>query len=483
MPQWKTTISNLCTIYNHIHGIHLEMPSSLLLPSFKLFGTSGVRGYINRNVTPDFVAKMGLAFAISMGGKGKVAVARDVRPHSLAVQKAVESGLMAGGVDVVDCGVAPTPSVLYFLLREGLDGAVVVTGSHTIAPIVGLLFFQRDGGEISPKDQLHVEKIYFKGKLVPVPWNRLGRYEMGSPLPHYEEAVIGLVNLKKVSGYRIVVDPGNGASSACLAKVLSSAGCHVWAINDVPDGRFPNRPPYPRREVLASLIKEVRERKADLGVATDGDGDRAVFVTEKGKVVWGDVTGALFAREELRERPGGTVVTSINSSDLIHDVCRGKGKIVVTRVGPPAIIDALRNDVNAVFGFEETGKFIWPGSLLYGDCALSTLKMLSLMNGLGMSLHEAKEDLPRYHMIKRAYRCSESLKGPLLQKVYESLKKEGVSLSTTDGVKARYPDGSWLLLRPSGTEPFFRCYAEARSAHRALELARHGLRLIREASS
>ena len=451
--------------------------------ALRLFGTSGIRGFINRTLTPEFAARMGLCFAHLMGREGEVAVGRDVRLHASLIQRAVISGLNSGGVDVRECGVAPTPAVLHYMKHEGLDGAVLVTGSHTIAPVVGLLFFLRDGGEINVRAEERLERLYFGGGLSPNPWNRTGHTRQGEPIESYYDAVERASDARLVAGRRVIVDPGNGAASGVISTLLQRLGCKASAVNDVADGRFPSRSPYPRREVLGGLRRAVKETSADAGVATDGDGDRAIFVDENGNAVWGDVTGSLFALDSLERRGGGTIVAPVNSSQLIRDVCRGRGRLVTTRVGPPAIIDALRNRPDSVFGFEETGKYIWPDVLLYGDVALSTLRMLELMERRGKSMAELTATLPRYHMVKRAFRCAESSKTTIHDRVLALSSGMGATVITLDGVKAVYPDRSWILLRPSGTEPFFRCYAEARTAKKAEELARSGIRMLREAES
>jgi phosphomannomutase/phosphoglucomutase len=451
--------------------------------TLRLFGTSGIRGYINRNLTPDFAARMGLCFAHLLGREGEVAVGMDVRLHSAIIQRAVISGLNAGGVDVRDCGVVPTPAVLHYLKREKLNGAVLVTGSHAIPPVIGLLFFQADGGEINVREEGRLESLYFGGTLLPNPWNRTGRTKPGEAIGAYTESILDAADAGRLGGRRVVVDPGNGAASGVVGPVLSELGLKVVAINDSADGRFPSRPPYPRRGVLGALRRAVIEASADLGVATDGDGDRAIFVDERGDVVWGDIAGSLFASDCLQGGNGRAIVAPVNSSQLIRDVCRGRGRLVTTRVGPPAIIDALRRTEDAVFGFEETGKYIWPEALLYGDVVLSTAKMMELMDRRGVSLRKLTATLPKYHMVKRAFRCADSSKVAIQGRILELARQKEARIITLDGVKMVYPDRSWMLLRPSGTEPFFRCYVEAKTAKQAEELARGGVRLLREASS
>ena len=454
--------------------------------NLRLFGTSGIRGTANVKITPEMAAKLGVTFASFLGNRGTVAVGRDVRLPAKPLHYAFISGVLAGGVNVEDCGIAPTPAVLWTVKERGLDGAAVVTGSHTPPEIIGLLFFMRDTAEFSVEESLEFEKI-FLGKPEAVAWNEVGKLSEIDALDLYFRNVLRYVDLGKIasSDFKVIMDPGNGASALICNKILQAAGVKVVLINGSVDVTYPNRDPYPRPEVLGELARRVIANRADIGSATDTDGDRAIFVDSEGKVLWGDVSGCVFVRDVLKRHGSGVIVAPINTSRLINWACDVyNGKMEHTKIGPPNIVSALKR-VNAVFGLEETGKNIWPETILYGDWVLATLRMLEIMAREQESLSELVQEFPKFHMGKEAIRCPEILKNGVMMNALREWKKrkEEAEVVTIDGIKVIYPDGSWLLLRPSGTEPVFRIYAESQDIRRIQELLKIGSALVRKSLS
>lgn len=427
----------------------------------RLFGTSGIRGRLDEFLTPEFARTAGLSFATYLGNQGTVLVARDVRPQSESIQRCVIAGVCSGGIDVVDCGVTSTPATLVALKSLRHKAAIVVTGSHIPPPTTGILFFLDDTGEMDEVGEERVESLLRSEQWRRAPAADVGSVQTLDVLEIYEEEMHR--SLGRVSGYRIVVDPGNGAAFSTLPKVLMNAGCEVITINGNPDGTFPSRSPHPQPSSLMDLARTVKETKADLGVGTDSDGDRALFATTNGEVLWGDITSAILAGSELKARGGGRVITTINTSSLVQFVTRQLGgEIVATKVGPPAIAQALRKYDDAIFATEESGKHIWPGVLLYGDAALATGKLLGTMREEQKSLEELHGDLPRFHQLKSTVPCPEHLKTEALRIVLETWKARGEEeMLTVDGLKVTYPNLSWFLIRPSGTEAVFRCHSES----------------------
>ena len=454
--------------------------------NLRLFGTSGIRGRANVEITPEMAAKLGVTFASFLGNRGTVAVGRDVRLPARPVQYAFISGVLAGGVNVEDCGVAPTPAVLWTVKERGLDGAAVVTGSHTPPEIIGLLFFMRDTAEFSVEESVEFEKVFW-GRAKTVAWNDVGKLYEVDALDLYTRSVLKCVDLRKIasSSFKVVMDPGNGASALLCDKILHAAGVKVVLINGDVDVLCPNRDPYPRPEVLGELGRRVVADRADIGSATDTDGDRAIFVDGEGNVLWGDVSGCVFVRDVLRRHGSGVIVAPINTSRLINWACEVyNGKMEYTKIGPPNIVSALKRS-KAVFGLEETGKNIWPGTILYGDWLLATLRMLEILAEEQKSLSELVQEFPRFHMSKEAIRCPETSKNRVMLNALRELekRKEDAEVVTIDGIKITYSDGSWLLLRPSGTEPVFRVYAESQDLRRMHELIKMGSELVKKSLS
>jgi len=256
-----------------------------------------------------------------------------------------------------------------------------------------------------------------------------------------------------------------------LSSALENTGCEVITINGQPDGTFPARSPYPQPSTLGQLASTVKDSRADLGVGVDSDGDRALFA-RSGNVLWGDTTCAIFVKNELRSHNGGQVITTINTSNIIRLLCQGYGgTLTVTKVGPPAMAQALRNQKDALIATEESGKYIWPQILLYGDAALATGKLLKIMREEQKSLEELEGELPRFYQFKSTFSCPEQLKSPAVHFAVNVWKDaKDVEVSTIDGIKVNYPDHSSFLLRASGTEPTLRCYAESRNLNEAKKL-------------
>jgi len=451
--------------------------------NLRLFGTSGIRGTANVEITPEMATKLGITFASFLGNEGTVAVGRDVRLPAKLLHHAFISGVLAGGVNVEDCGLAPTPAVLWAVKKRGLDGATVVTGSHTLPEIIGFLFFMSDTAELSVEESYQFENIFFNKPKV-VAWNEVGKCTEVDVSDLYLRSVLEYVDLPKISssGFKVVLDPGSGASALVCDKIFQAAGVKVDVINGEPDGMFPHRDPYPRPEALSELVREVNESGADIGSATDADGDRAIFVDDEGKVLWGDVSGCVFVKDILMKHRGGVIVAPINTSQLINWVCNVyNGKLTYTKVGPSSIVSGLKR-VKAVFGVEETGKNIWPEAILYGDWILATLKMLEVVAREQKSLSELVQEFPKFHMRKEAFHCPEALKKSVMMNALKEWKQRGeeAEVVTIDGIKIIYPDGSWILLRPSGTEPVFRIYVESQDPISVQELAKVGSELIKK---
>jgi len=451
----------------------------------RLFGTSGIRGTANVDITPEMAIKLGVTFASFLGNEGTVAVGRDVRLPAKLLHHAFISGVLAGGVNVEDYGLAPTPAVLWAIKKRELDGAAVITGSHTPSEKIGFLFFMRDTAEFSVTESYQFEKIFFNKPKVVV-WNEVGKCSEVDVSDLYLRSVLEHVDLRKISSsdFKVVIDPGNGASTLICDKIFQAAGIKVVVINGEPNGMFPNREPYPRPEVLSELAREVNESGADIGSATDADGDRAIFADGGGNVLWGDISGGVFVRDILMKRGGGVVVAPINTSQLIECVCNSyNGRIFYTKVGPPHIVHGIKKE-KAIFGFEETGKNIWPEAMLYGDWILTTLKMLEIMAKKQKSLSELVKEFPKFHMKKEAFYCPETLKSRVMSNVLKEWKKRGevAKVVTLDGIKNIYPDGSWILFRPSGTEPVFRMYAESQDPIIVQKLAKVGSELIKKST-
>jgi phosphomannomutase/phosphoglucomutase len=276
----------------------------------------------------------------------------------------------------------------------------------------------------------------------------------------------------------IALDPGNGVTSITAPIIARKLGCSVYTINAKVDGLFPGRESEPKPENLGGLGALVEASEADVGVAFDGDGDRAIFVDEVGKVHWGDRSFALVARDFLSKNPDETIATPVSSSKVIDDVVEaGHGRLVWTKVGS-VVVSRTMVEQGIKLGGEENGGIMYGPHLPVRDGTMAMALILEIMAKGGSSLSELFDELPQYSQIKDRVACPNRLKQKALEAIRHSV--DAPKVETIDGLKLWYPNGSWILIRPSGTEPIFRLYAEAQNLEQVSRIIKDNKRILRE---
>jgi phosphomannomutase/phosphoglucomutase len=458
-----------------------RMPESHTPNAPRLFGTDGIRRVVGRDITPVFVAEVGSAIGTYLHGTGDVLVARDFRTSSDAMARLLTGALLMDGVNVRDMGVMPTPCLQFNVRALGAALGLTVTASHNPTEFNGIKFTGPAGTEIPRDSEQVLEQTIFRREFVRATWDHVGTFRTDPDgIDRYTSSILGHSDVPAIRAAAplVVLDPGNGTSAVTSPTLLRELGCRVITLNANPDGYFPGRPSEPNEENLWALRKAVVDFGAVAGIAHDGDADRASFVDEKGTFLPGDVTMALFAKHRLAERGGGVVVTSVTSSTLVEDVVRaGGGEFELTRSGSLPVANRIL-EREAIFGGEENGGYYWPEHQVARDGAMSSARLVELLVHTGRPLSELVGELPRYHLSKTKLPVPDASKAELMERVHARLASEVDRLVTIDGQKAYYDDG-WLLVRPSGTEPICRVYAEGRTPARAKELMDHGVEMVR----
>jgi phosphomannomutase/phosphoglucomutase len=452
----------------------------------RLFGTDGIRLVVGREMTPAFVAEVASALAGYLEGRGTVLLARDFRTSSEAMVKILSGTLLMHGVDVRDLGVMPTPCLQFN--TQGLAGAMglTVTASHNPNEFNGIKFTGPQGMEIPRDVERVIERALHHRRFPEANWERIGTLrEDPDGVDRYLASILGHADVPAVKAWAptVVLDCGNGTSLMTSPQLLREMGCRVITMNANPDGHFTGRPSEPNEANLADLRKAVVDFGAQLGVAHDGDSDRVAFVDERGAYIPGEVTLAVFAKYGLQLRPGGTVVTSLTSSTAVAEVVRDAGgQLAVTRSGSLPVAQGVYEH-RGMFAGEENGGYYWPEHQVARDGPMSSAKMLELLARSRRPLSELVAEIPSYHLLKTKVRiarealAARDIKPYLVEEARRSLEPEAVSIDARDGVKAVYNDG-WLLVRPSGTEPICRVFAESRHQARAEELLAQGVALV-----
>ena len=452
-------------------------------PQQRLFGTNGVRFVPGVSHDLDFVIGLGEAVGTYFGS-GEILVGRDGRLSGPAVSNAAVSGLLSSGRDVAEAGVVPTPALQYAVKALGYRGGVMVTASHNPAKYNGVKVSGPDGVEVPRLDEQRIEKIYFEKSQTKADWRTVGEVRSDSSVVRtYQRGILSRVNAKAVSERKltVVMDLGNGAQSVAAPHIVESLGCKLITINSVVDGDFPGRGPEPTPDTLNDLSSAVKSVGADLGVAYDGDGDRSIFCDETGRVLWGDQSGCLVADFVLDRHPGATVVTSVASSQAIEAVAKKHGANVLrTKVGA---VDISRTMIErkAVFGFEENGGCIYQPHIPVRDGGMTTALLLECLASRGMSFSKALAFVvPRFFQSKTKLEVDPGKVGAVIKSVERQAKGQ---IEKVDGVKVWASERSWVLIRPSGTEPIVRIFSEAETQEAADQLVKRFAKVVRAASA
>jgi phosphomannomutase/phosphoglucomutase len=439
------------------------------------FGTNGVRGIANEYITPQLAIDVARSLGTYMGSKGVVAIGRDTRASGEMLKSAAIAGALSAGLTVIDIGICPTPSVQYYV-KEYADAGIVVTASHNPREYNGIKLIASDGSEMSREGEREIEKIYYSKEFNAASWEKTGDLRHDSNAnAFYLEGIINSVDYELIreKKFKVVTDTGCGAGSTTLPFLLQKLGCEVITINGQVDGNFPWRNPEPTPDVLTELADIVKKTGANMGVAQDGDADRAVFFDENGNFIEEEIQLAMMAKYILA-RKKGPIVTPVSSSSRMLDVAKQAGvELVWTAVGSINVARKMM-EIGAVFGGEGNGGLIFPEHQYCRDGAMACAKFLEIIAN-GQKISELAQSVPEYFNSKTKIRIEDST--ATMEKVKKKVLAGDNEVDTTDGVKVWYDDG-WVLIRPSGTEPIIRIFAESKTEERADALMNEGVELV-----
>jgi phosphomannomutase len=453
-----------------------------------MISVSGMRGHVGTDLTPELVARHAAALgawvraSASAGGpRPAVVLGRDARTSGPMFARAATAGLMSVGVDVVDLGVVPTPTVQLAVEHHHAGAGLILTASHNPIEWNALKFVGPDGIFL---DAAAGERVRALAEAGPPRsgWDGLGEVrEDADAVGRHLDAILGLpvidVTAIRGRGFHVALDCVRGAGAVAMLPLLERLGCRVSGINLEADGRFP-RPPEPVPENLGELGRLVRERGADVGLAVDPDVDRLALVDETGRAIGEDYTLAFAIRAVLDRRSSGAaspvVVVNLSTSLVVEDAARDSGATVFRApVGEANVARAIREH-GAVIGGEGNGGVMYPALHIGRDAPLGVALILHLLATSGVTVSELVAAAPRYTIVKAKGPRSAEL-GPL----YQRLRKRfaDAAADERDGLRLAWAD-RWLHIRPSGTEPIVRLIAEAPSSSEAEALVAAGRELL-----
>ncbi|HOJ52277.1 MAG TPA: phosphomannomutase/phosphoglucomutase [Syntrophales bacterium] len=432
----------------------------------EIFREYDVRGVVDKDLTEDVIYQLGRAVGTLGKSEGvkNMTVGRDCRLSSASYANAIIRGLKASGINVIDIGLCATP-MLYFSIRHlGVDGGVMVTGSHNPPDFNGFKIC------IGP-DTIYGEKIQELRRIIENESFATGEgtVEVKEITQAYQDYLFQ--NVKISASLSVCVDGGNGVGGLFACPIMRRFGCQVDELYCEPDGHFPHHFPDPTIPAnLSDLINMVKERKAHVGIAYDGDADRLGVVTNEGRILWGDELMILFSRQILKKTPGAAIIGEVKCSQrLYEDIAKHGGRPIMWKAGHSLIKGKMKEE-HALLAGEMSGHLFFADRYFgFDDAIYASLRLLEIVSEAEQDLSSLLSDVPpSYFTPEIRIDCPDEMKFIVVKEVTERLRKD-YPVIDIDGVRVPFPDG-WGLVRASNTQPVLVLRFEALSEPRLNEI-------------
>ncbi|MCU0332988.1 MAG: phosphoglucosamine mutase [Ignavibacteriaceae bacterium] len=421
---------------------------------------SGIRGIVGDGLDPETIINHTNAYADFIGS-GKIVIGRDARITGEMVNQLTAGTLLAKGIDVVDIGICPTPTVQFNVKKLKAQGGIAISASHNPNEWNALKLLNGTGQFLSPEEFDKMQKHMLKRESNYKTWDKIGkRTEFKQGIQNHVDAILdlGIIYLDEIRKrkFKVVLDCVNGAGAYVLPEFLKELGCQVVEMNCEKTGIFP-RLPEPLPENLTETMKKVKEAKADLGIVVDPDVDRLVLITDKGEPFSEENTIVQIVQFVL-SRKKGNVVVNLSTTRGVDDVAKNyECSVFRSPVGEANVVKKMK-EVNAVIGGEGSGGVIFPEVHFGRDALIGIALTLQHLTDYGKSLSNLKYELPQYFISKKKI---EVTKDPdeVIQKLID--KFFGQKINTEDGLRIDFED-HWVHFRKSNTEPIIRIIVEAK---------------------
>ncbi len=443
---------------------------------------SGIRATIGDSMTPKEVVEYASAFG-KFVGEGTIILGRDSRVSGKAISNIFARTLQWMGLNVVDIGIVPTPTVQLLTELMEAQGGIAITASHNPFPWNGIKFIDKTGVFLDAEQVTTVLNYKKAGEYSFKPSGKFGEYSQKEDaiLMHVENVLdIPYLNVDAIrkGKFKVVIDAVNGGGSLALPAMLKALGCEVIEVNCIPDGYFPHIP-EPLPENLVDLLEAVKSNKADLGLAVDPDADRLAVCDEKGNYLSEEYTLVMAAETVLSQCPipDPKVVTNLSTTLAVTNIAEKYGaECLRTAIGEINVAKKMK-EVDAVIGGEGNGGIISPDSHLGRDSLVGTAMVLNFLASDERCMSEKYADFPQYKMGKKKIDIGTNDPDAILEKLKAKFVDE--DCNTIDGLKITWAD-SWVHMRKSNTEPILRVYSEAPTSDAANELGDKFLNEIKQ---
>jgi phosphomannomutase len=439
---------------------HEDKDENKVLIATEIFRAYDIRGIYPSTINEEVAYLIGRAFVkFLQKTRLNIVVGRDGRLSSPSLFKALTKGIIDQGGNVIDIGLVITPMLYFSVAHFKFDGGISITASHNPPQYNGFKFVREKAIPISGKSGIEeIKKLVLKDKFES---KRKGKIIKKEVLNDYLRFNLKDFDLRKIKPFKIVIDTANAVPGIVVPEFFKKTNCKIYHLFPKLDGSFPNHLPNPHEEKnLKSLKREVLMKKANLGIAFDGDGDRVIFVDEKGKMIPGDLITALLAELILKENPNEKVLCDVRSSNIVRDVIKEMGGIpVIGRIGHSFIKERMRRE-NIIFQGELNGHYYLRTHYFCEAPFFVIFKILGEMSKQGKKISELVQPFKRYfHSGEINFEVKNKKK--VLKALENKFKKDGKVLKI-DGIRIDFPDW-WFNARPSHTEPVLRLVIEAKT--------------------
>ena len=440
-----------------------------------IISVSGLRGIVGETLTPQVAIGYVAALAAS-APQGPIVVTRDGRPSGKMLAAAVHSAFLAVGRDVIDAGIAATPTTGVLVRKFGAGGGVQITASHNPSEYNGIKLFSASGRVIPEGPGRKVLQQYRGGGIDWARHDHLGKMRAcDDSLSAHLESVLATVDIQRICDckFNVLLDSNHGAGSLLGRRLLESFGCRFTLLGDRPDGAFAH-PAEPTADNLAAVLTAVPQAAAAIGFCQDPDADRLAVIDESGRYIGEEYTVAIIANHILRSRQG-PIVTNCSSSRMTEDLAKRFGQpFYRSAVGEANVVDMML-EKDAIFGGEGNGGPIDPRVGLVRDSFVGMALLLDAMAARNAPISSLADELPRYHISKTKITVPPDQVAVALDALEKNFS-DAVP-DRLDGLRLDWPD-AWLLVRPSNTEPIVRAIAEAPDKAHAEKLTAHAAKVI-----
>jgi len=437
---------------------------------------SGIRGIVGDGLEPETIIRYANAYADFIGS-GKVVIGRDARITGEMVNQITSGTLLAKGIDVIDIGICPTPTVQFNVKKLKAQGGIAISASHNPNEWNALKLLNGTGQFLSPEEYIQMQKFLQNDKSEYKSWDKVGKWTAYSEgIQNHIDAIfdLGIIYVDEIRKrrFKVLLDCVNGAGAYVLPEFLKDFGCEVIEMNCEKTGIFP-RTPEPLPENLIETMKKVKAAKADLGIVVDPDVDRLVLITDKGEA-FSEENTIVQVVQFILSRKKGNVVVNLSTTRAVDDVAAKFGCTVFrSAVGEANVVKKMK-EVNAVIGGEGSGGVIFP-EVHYGRDALVGIALtLQHLADYGKPLSILKDELPQYFISKKKIEITID-PDQVIQKLKATFL--GQKFNTEDGLRVDLND-HWVHFRKSNTEPIIRIIVEAKAEAEAKSLSEKYLKLI-----